>query len=154
MKAILWFSAILVLFSMIVGYELSYFRIADKAGEVRAPLYTVDLAGAQVQVELAQTKAERERGLGGRESLPKGQGMLFVFEKDDRYAFWMKNVSFPIDIIWLSNTGSVVYIASNVSPDTYPMTYVSKDPARYVLEVPAGFVNRYGVQIGDTARLP
>ena len=80
--------------------------------------------------------------------------MLFVFTEDGKYAFWMKDMQFSIDIIWLAADGTVVYIVPNLSPATYPQTYTPDTPARFVLEVPAGFVAAHSVRIGDKAQLP
>jgi len=79
--------------------------------------------------------------------------MLFVFPEDGKYAFWMKDMRFSIDILWLSADGRVVYMALNVSPDTYPQVFRPDVPARYVLELPAGYAKAHAVRIGDIVRL-
>lgn len=114
---------------------------------------TVVLAGETVRVTIADTEAKREQGLSGRQGLAPHEGMLFIFQKDDRYAFWMKDMLFSIDILWLSADGTVVYIAPSVSPDTYPQAFVSSTPARYVLELPAGYAAAHGVKLGDKVQL-
>jgi len=78
--------------------------------------------------------------------------MLFVFPKDGKYAFWMKDMHFPIDIIWLSAEGSVVYMAQNVPPGSFPQTFRPDVLARYVLELPAGYAKEYNVVVGDIVR--
>lgn len=67
-------------------------------------------------LETVDTDAERRKGLGGRESLCENCGMLFVFETPSRYAFWMKDMRFPLDIIWLSGE-TVVFVARDIQPD-------------------------------------
>jgi uncharacterized protein len=114
----------------------------------------VVIGGTSVRVELADTLDERVRGLSGRESLSEGEGMLFVFPEDGRYGFWMKDMNFSIDIIWLSSAGKVVHIAENVPPDSYPASFQPAEPARYVLEVPAGFAKAHNIALGSTASLP
>ena len=76
----------------------------------------VELDGERFTLEVAATEEEREKGLGGRESLCRTCAMLFVFEKSERYAFWMKDMRFPIDIVWFLGD-RVVFVAHEVSPD-------------------------------------
>lgn len=114
---------------------------------------TVHLKGQVVRISVADTESTRQQGLSGRAGLAQDEGMLFVFPEDGKYAFWMKDMFFSIDILWLSADGAVVYMAKNVSPSTYPNNFMSNTPARYVLELPAGYVEAHGVQIGDIVRL-
>jgi len=92
-----------------------------------------------------------ERGLMFRESLPPNEGMLFVFEQTGVYPFWMKNTLIPLDIIWLDEDWRIVSIAAAVPPcraDPCP-TYPPAGPARYVVEVNAGFTRTHGIVRGD-----
>ena len=114
---------------------------------------TIGVNGSALHVEIADTESSREQGLSGRASLAQGSGMLFVFPTDGRYAFWMKDMRFPLDILWLASDGTVVYILPNLSPNTYPRSYASQSNARYVLEVPAGYVQQHNVKIGDKVQL-
>ena len=154
MKAVLWFGGLMAIFGAIIAFQLMHFGDLTSSVAVLGPAYTVTLDGATVHVMLARTPAEQERGLGGRDSLAVDQGMLFVFPKDGEYAFWMKDMKFSIDILWLAQDGTVVYIVPNLSPSTYPQTFGPSKPARFVLEVPAGFVAAHWVQVGDRAHLP
>lgn len=103
-----------------------------------------------VPVELAATPAELERGLMYRKSLDGG--MLFLFPQEDRYGFWMKNMDFPIDIIWISGEKRIVDISRSVPPcaGSCPV-YSPKSPAMYVLEVPANYSRDKGIGVGDKA---
>lgn len=114
---------------------------------------TVTIGGHTIFVEIQDTDSERNKGLSGRSSLAEGRGMLFVFEGDGIYSFWMKDMLFPIDIIWISSNGNIVDINENVAPDTYPKTFSSQSPARYVLELPANTVKRLRISVGDIVRL-
>lgn len=111
--------------------------------------------GAVVDVEVASTPAQLARGLMYRESLADGSGMFFVFESEGRHGFWMKNMEFPIDILWLDSDLRVVDITENVPPcRSDPCEIYRPDvPSRYVLEVPAGFVVDSGVAVGQTVSL-
>lgn len=101
----------------------------------------------------AYTEAEHELGLGGRDSLPRDSGMLFIFKRPDTYAFWMKNMKFPIDIIWLDENYIVVDMKENVDPSTYPEEFVPQKKSLYVLEANAHFVEKNSLKIGDTLAL-
>ncbi len=113
------------------------------------PTKTIHLGDADVVVEVASTPDAEQRGLSGRPSLPEGRGMLFDMGSDSEWGFWMKDMAFAIDIVWLAKDGRVVYIASNVSPSTYPEVFKPDAPARYVLELPAGYTAAAGVGVGD-----
>jgi len=124
-----------------------------------ATLRTIHLKGESVRISVADTDALRQLGLGGRAGLAPDEGMLFVFPRDGKYAFWMKDMRFSIDILWLSapstssGQATVVYIAQNISPDTYPKDFVSTAPARYVLELPAGYAASHSIKVGDIVQL-
>ncbi len=104
---------------------------------------------AKILVDLAQTPADRTRGLSGRPSLENGRGMLFIFEKPGSYGFWMKDMNFSIDILWLDEQKKIVLIENTVSPETFPKAFGVEVVAQYVLEVPAGFALQQGVVVGD-----
>lgn len=107
-----------------------------------------------VRVELAQTAAERARGLGGHAPLGADEGMLFVFPELGRHSFWMKGMTFALDIIWIRD-GQVIHVAADVPPprpdtaDSELPIYTPPAAADYVLEVPAGFAARWGIQAGS-----
>jgi uncharacterized membrane protein (UPF0127 family) len=106
-------------------------------------------------IEIARTPETRERGLMGRDGLKPGTGMLFVFDTPGRYGFWMKNMKFPIDILWLDSDRKVVHIAGNVPPcqsDPCPV-YTPLSEARYVLEIPSGDETKLGLGLSEKARL-
>lgn len=117
------------------------------------PLTIVEFGGVSLNIEYATTKVDREKGLGGRESIPSDYGMLFVFQKDDRYGFWMKDTLIPLDIFWLDNKGQVVSIAQNVATSSYPNVFYPSIPARYVLETSAGFAGAHGIATGTPLQL-
>lgn len=110
----------------------------------------IQVGERNVTVLVADTPEEQKQGLSGREGLGPDEGMLFVFQKDDLYGIWMKDMKFSIDIVWLSLTGKVITIEPNVSPRTYPRSFTPKTPARYVLELPAGYAQRHNLKVGDT----
>ncbi|OGG80718.1 hypothetical protein A3A39_00130 [Candidatus Kaiserbacteria bacterium RIFCSPLOWO2_01_FULL_54_13] len=114
---------------------------------------TVQLNDRTVRVTVADSNEERERGLSGRGGLAPDEGMLFIFPEDGVYSFWMKDMRFAIDILWISREGVVVDVRENVSPETFPAVFEPRIEARYVLELPAGWVKEYSVEVGDVVRL-
>ena len=103
-------------------------------------------------MEWATTPQQREHGLSGRASLPDDHGLLFVFDKPDDACFWMKDMRFDIDIIWLDATRHVVKVQESATPASYPATFCPSQAAQYVLEVHAGLAQRSGVQVGTYLR--
>lgn len=105
---------------------------------------------------LAKSDAEKIKGLSGRDKLATNQGMLFVFKDPGMYPFWMKNMKFPIDIIYISND-KIVDIFKNAQPATEdPKTIVVVKPsenANYVLELNAGEATKNNMKKGDTVNL-
>jgi uncharacterized membrane protein (UPF0127 family) len=109
---------------------------------------------SSISFELATTTAAQELGLGGRADISPNYGMLFVFDKDGEYGFWMKDMRVPLDIIWLSDTGDIVHIERSVSPDSYPRVFYPGTPARYVLEMRAGQAALRKWEVGSRVALP
>ena len=87
------------------------------------------------RVRIADSPAERAQGLSGTAPLPQGEGMLFIFERAGMYGFWMKDMNYPIDIIWLNDDLESVGATKNISPDTFPAVFYPPVPVRYVLEI-------------------
>jgi uncharacterized protein len=110
---------------------------------------TITIDDVSVRVEIVDTDSERAQGLSGKTGLAPDEGMLFVFEEDGQYGFWMHDMLFPIDIIWIASDGSVVHVEKSLSPDTYPRTFTPPLPARYVLEVAAGFATEHEIEVGS-----
>lgn len=110
------------------------------------------IRGIQLTVELAETPADQERGLSGRNSMASDRGMLFVFPRESQWTFWMKDMRFSLDIIWFDTNRRVVHIEQNLIPCSPEQCayYTSSANALYVLEVNAGFVQVHGITLGDT----
>src|SRR3989344_9080436 len=88
---------------------------------------TVELSERIVRVDVADTPEKRAIGLSDREGLAPDEGMLFIFPEDGIYAFWMKDMRFSIDILWISHEGFIVDMRQNVSPETYPAAFVPRN---------------------------
>jgi len=119
--------------------------------ELRHPVTAeATLRGRTFSVEVADTVAKREKGLGERDGLLPDRGMYFPFQTAGRWVFWMKGMRFPIDIVWIRE-GKVVDITDDVPVDaTLPLaTYSPSEPADAVLELKAGTARDIGLKLGD-----
>ncbi len=113
----------------------------------------VEINGARIIAEVARTPQEQSRGLSGRLSIAPDAGMLFLFQRADRHAFWMRGMLIPIDIIWIQN-GRVIWIEEGVDPQVGSPVgelrrYTPPEPADTVLELAAGRARLLGLQLGD-----
>lgn len=107
-----------------------------------------EFGGVSLNIELATTTEARMRGLGERSDISDDYGMLFVFPKEEKHGFWMKDTLVSIDIFWLDSEGRVVSRQEQVSPKTYPDVFYPSEPVRFVLETTAGFGARHHIATG------
>ncbi len=114
---------------------------------------TVTIDNQPFTVLIAKTEQEKETGLSQRNSLPENMGMIFPFSTPDFYGFWMKDMKFPLDFIWINN-GKIVTIVDDIQPPTSvnPNLPVFKpvEKADTVLELNAGTAKKYNFKVGDT----
>jgi len=111
---------------------------------------TLKAGGHTYKLQVVTTAAAQEKGLGGRGSMPLENGMLFVFQGEGIRCFWMKDMQFPLDIIWTNKAHKVVYIQPELAPDTYPRSFCPQQQAQYVIELNAGEAARSGIRVGET----
>ncbi|MDO8183599.1 MAG: DUF192 domain-containing protein [bacterium] len=102
-----------------------------------------------LNLELATSTEKRMQGLSGHESLDINAGMLFVFDQPDRYGFWMKEMNFPLDLIWLNNEGKVIAIDAAVPANSYPKIFYPPTPIKYVMEANANWAAAHQLEVGD-----
>lgn len=153
-----------ILLMIIIGGALYLYR-SGGSGLSNVPFFpqpttlkSLQIGSATLKVEIADTQEKRAKGLGGRESLASGSGMLFIFSAPSKYSFWMKGLSFPLDFIWIRGD-KVVNVLQNVPPPTPNQadaslpTYQSDVDIDKVLEVNAGTIQRLNIKAGDTAKL-
>lgn len=107
----------------------------------------VFIGNESVRAKVADSETERSKGLSGTKQLQDSDGMLFVFDYSADWQIWMKSMNYPIDIIWLDENKKVIDITTDVSPDTYPQKFTSSKPARYVLELSAGYAKKHGIEV-------
>ena len=147
-------SAIIILVALVVLFA-GMIMIANK-GAKKANLASEDqkhaiinIAGKHLVASVADSKASRTKGLSNVHAIGPNEGKLFVFEEEDYHEFWMKDMNFSLDIIWINDLGTVVDIKENISPDTYPNSFKPIAKASKVLEVNSGYVAQNSIKIGD-----
>lgn len=109
----------------------------------------IDQDRCAVNMDIADSNSERGKGLSGRISMKDDQGMIFVFDQPQIQCFWMKDMNFSLDMIWLNEQKEVINIMDSIKPETYPNQFCSDLPAKYVIELTAGSANRLGIQQGQ-----
>ena len=142
--------AAFILITAFAGFRLLW--KPQTRADVLAPILWLN--DAAVETEFARTSAEKIRGLSGRAALAENNGMLFINAADDFHPIWMKDMRFPIDIIWIAADGRIIDIKPDAAPESYPEIFRPRERARFVLEVASGFTQRHHVNIGDSAKLP
>lgn len=147
------------IFIIVLGFLTKNSLIKTPQGiQTQTPTKSIKVGDKTVAVEVADTDAKRQKGLGGKLILPENQGMLFVFDQKQGYhSFWMKDMQIPIDIIWISGN-KIVQIDKNAKPepgvsDKDLKRYMSQNPVDYVLEVNTGWSDRNNIKVGDTIAL-
>lgn len=104
-----------------------------------------------IDIEIAETDSARQRGLMQREALPEQSGMLFIFEREEPQGFWMGNTPLSLDLIFVDADSQIVDVDKYNRPFD-PSTIASDAPAKFVVEVPAGFADTYGISETDRVR--
>ena len=123
------------------------------SSQFRLEKKNITINGHVISVDVVSTPAEQEQGLSGRKSLEKNTGMFFVFSKPESIGFWMKDMNFSIDMVWLDSSGKVVTIKEHATPEGYPEVFYPTIPAQYVIELPDRDTERLGIEVGQTISL-
>jgi uncharacterized membrane protein (UPF0127 family) len=111
---------------------------------------TIKINNVSIKAEIANTVLTKTKGLMFRKSLPESEGMIFIFDNEDYHSFWMMNMSFPLDIIWINSEKKVVYMVKDAKPCGLICKdfYVPEEKAKYVLEVNANFTTKNKIKTG------
>ncbi len=140
--AILIGGVVVVVIAAAASFMLTHFQ----------PRTEVRLSSGVFQLRLAADELSREKGLSGVESLTSNDGLLMIFDTDDKWAIWMKDMNIPLDIIWLDSSKKVIYIVKNAEPElSTDKVFTPAEKARYVIELSAGATQKYGIKLGDQA---
>lgn len=139
----------LVPISIVVFLLLFIFRSSSAIENSK----TIIINGNSIQVEIADNDALRTQGLSGRKSLATNSGMLFIYPRAGIYSFWMKEMQFPLDFIWISGDTVADLMKDVPAPETNDLlvlpTYQSNTPVDKALELNAGSIDRLTIKIGD-----
>lgn len=132
-----------------LGVLLAVFAVLAPTLFYQPPTARLQVNGHTLSLEIAESDAARERGLGGRKNLAENKGMVFIFDKASRQCFWMKGMEFPLDMVFMNAQRQITTIRSDISPKTYPKNYCADD-TKYVIELNAGEAARLGLHPGQT----
>lgn len=144
---------ILLVITILLAAAAIYIRPFGPAASKK----TLTVGSQTFEVGVADTALSRAQGLSGRPPLGENEGLLFIFSSSGSYGFWMKDMNFPIDIIWI-NGGKVIGFSENLQPEpgktifSLPVYYPPGD-VNEVLEINAGAVAKYGIKEGDIVNL-
>jgi len=140
--------------TLILGILLLFLLIA-KIDSLSSFTPSANINGHVFSLYLAKTSRDQEVGLAKFNRIDNNKGMLFIFDKSDYYSFWMKNMKFPIDIIFINQT-KIVDIFQNVpvqkNNNNLP-TYTTGEKADKVLEINSGLINDYKIKVGENISL-
>ena len=158
LKSIILLSIVVVLAAAGV-YAAAYYWEASRLAIPAAvsdsnpglPLEKLTIGNSKLTVEIASTAVEQEQGLSGRTALAADSGMLFPFSVPARPGFWMPNMNFPLDFIYI-HQNQVVEIKENIRPAALPVPFYPAQDIDAVLEVNAGWVSAHGVKAGDVVK--
>lgn len=151
-KLIIGAITILIILALAFVFGQKYLQ----TGGLFTPTTKVTINNHAFSVAIAKSSKDKQVGLSSRASLGKDEGMIFSFGTPDYYHFWMKNMKFPIDIIYIKDR-KIVTILDNVpvpttNPDN-PETYQPTEAADTVLEIGAGVAKQYGIKVGDSVTI-
>lgn len=130
---------LLVLFFVLLNYSFDDKKYQD-----------IQIKGRLIKVELAESEQAHYQGLSGRDGLCGDCGMLFVFNERQEQTFVMRDMKFPLDILFITN-GEIVNLVESANPEgsDYSTYYSSQQAVDYVLELPGGYSKKYDIKIGD-----
>ncbi len=144
-KSLTWLLVFCVL--AVVGIA-AFYVIAPRL----KPYTNLRIGDGIFNARLALTDADKLKGLSGTATLDTGQALIFVYDYEDTWAIWMKDMNYPIDIIWLNNDKKIVHIVTNAPPESYPsQSFTPNKEARYVIELPAGTIDARSIKINTQA---
>lgn len=114
---------------------------------------SASLGDTELKIAIADTETKLAQGLSRRSELANDQAMLFVHNQIGESCMWMKDMNFSLDVLWLNDDYKVIDYEENLSPSSYPQSFCSNVPARYFLEVKAGFISSNSIKNGTKLNL-
>jgi len=116
------------------------------------PNCAIAMEGRCITLEKADNESKREQGLSYRNSMPATQGMLFVFDRPEEQCFWMKDMKYSLDLIWLDQNKRIIDVKEHVAPETYPQSFCVGN-SKYVIELNSGVYKKTHLSIGQKLEL-
>jgi uncharacterized membrane protein (UPF0127 family) len=132
-----------------IGINLFPLKLKNKALEFAQG--KVEINGDLINVEVAKSTAERQRWLMFRqEKIPLNSAMILVYDKPDLYSMWLLNIEYNLDLIWVDESGQIVYVVKDAPPckntlDPSSCTYKNTKAAKYVIAATSGFINSHKI---------
>ena len=138
-----------------IRYLMAAGALLVSMSSVQAATQTIRLADTEFSMEVVADPESRRVGLMGREALPFGTGMLFDFPEGTRPAIWMRNMVISLDLVFVAGDGRIAHLFPDVPPcpDLPCAVYQADGPLRWVMELPAGSVQKLGLKVGDNLDL-
>ncbi len=133
---------IVVVLSIFFGY-VSYFGVENK------DFSRISINGEIFDVEVVRKQEDLALGLSGRSHIEDKNAMVFVFDKEDFWGIWMKDMNFPIDVVWLDKNKKIIFIKENLKPETFPEVFYPDLKALYVVEMSVDSVKKTKAKIND-----
>lgn len=153
-----------ILIFIAIFFGIIFWSLASEDITTQAPYYVkkltlqttnMEINGIKIQAEVAKSEKDRTKGLSGRLSMPENRGMLFVFDQPGVYTITMRDMKFPIDIIWIMDNKVVDLTSGAQVPDVNTNTvpeYQPRKEVNYILEVNSEFISRNNIRIGDEVK--
>lgn len=147
------FLAVLGIFILLLTASL-VLTLVKEGNEQGAKFVRVKIGLMLIDAEVADTTLAQAKGLSGRVGLEENQGMFFIFKEQAIQKFWMKDMRFPLDIVWIRDN-RVIGILYGIEPESNdsPKIYTSPQTVDKVLEINAGVASKFGIKVGDTVEL-
>lgn len=154
LKKIIFFWFQCLVFSLVLLFPILYDEFGSALAQQKEQNETalVSVGGKNLTAALSTTPKSQSEGLAIKDSINQNEGMLFIFESPQKYSFWMKDMKFPIDILWMDSSGKIVHIEKNLQPCIFLLpcpSYSPPEDSLYVLEVISNFTNKFDINIGD-----
>jgi uncharacterized membrane protein (UPF0127 family) len=126
----------------------------DSWEDIYPDIKPMKIAEVEILASVAKSWPDRIKGLSDTPYLPENVVKLFIFDTPGFHSIWMKDMNYAIDIIWVDDELKIVHIERQVPPESYPGSFVTKVPAKYVIETVSGFVDKYKIALGQEVVLP
>jgi uncharacterized membrane protein (UPF0127 family) len=148
-KENIFFICCIIVLVFIFSYSYMRWEGKHSVSPVKFKTSSLTIDHVKISAMIADSPLLRETGLSGKNELADNEGMLFVFTEPFEYGFWMKDMKFPLEILWFDEHQTLVEVSPDLLPETYPEVFAPKSKVLYALETHTGFVEKNNIKIGD-----